>query len=64
MKFTKDQGSEITIREIENNQIKIGNNYINHSCIVTSEEILGKWDKKNADVTTYNDLEFILEKMV
>jgi len=62
MKFTKDQGSEITIRQIEDNRIKIGNNFINHSCIVTSEEILGEWDKKNADVTTYNDLEFILEK--
>ena len=46
MKFTKDQGSEITIRQIEDNRIKIGNNFINHSCIVTSEEILGEWDKK------------------
>jgi|TARA_B100000767_G_scaffold268770_1_gene289567 uncharacterized protein len=62
MKFTKDQGSEVTIRQIENNRIKIGNNFIDYSCIVTSDEILGEWGNKNVDVTTYNDLEFILKK--
>ena len=62
MKFIKDQGSDITIRQIESNRLKIGNEFIDYSCVVTSEEILGKWIKKNADITTYDDLKFILKK--
>ena len=49
MNFTKDQTSEITIKYYDDNQLKIGNHSIDYSCIVGMNQIIGKWNNKNAE---------------
>ena len=62
MNFTKDQTSEITIKYYDDNQLKIGNHSIDYSCIVGMNQIIGKWNNKNADNTAIEDLNFLAKK--
>ena len=62
MNFTKDASSEITIKRYENNRLKIGNQSIDYSCIVGMNEIIGKWNNKNADNTSIIDLDFLAKR--
>ena len=62
MNFTKDASSEVTIKRYENNRLKIGNQSIDYSCIVGMNEIIGKWNNKNADNTGIKDLDFLAKR--
>ena len=62
MNFTKDASSEVTIKRYENNRLKIGNQSIDYSCIVGMNEIIGKWNNKNADNTSIKDLDFLAKR--
>ena len=62
MNFTKDASSEVTIKRYEHNRLKIGNQSIDYSCIVGMNEIIGKWNNKNADNTSIKDLDFLAKR--
>ena len=62
MNFTKDASSEVTIKRYENNRLKIGNQSIDYSCIVGMNEIIGKWNNKNADNNSIKDLDFLAKR--
>jgi len=62
MQFNKEKTLDTSIRSVEYNRILIGEDYISNSCILSSKEILGKWEGKNVDKTEIKEIEYILEK--
>ena len=62
MQFSKENNLPTSIRSVEGNRILIGNDYINYSCILCSDEILGEWKGNNVDKTSISDIDCIHKK--
>ena len=62
MQFSKENNLSTSIRSVKKDKLLIGSDYINYSCVLNSDKILGEWKGKNVDKTSIFDIDFILEE--
>ena len=62
MQFSKENNLSTSIRSVKRDKLLIGSDYINYSCVLNSEKILGEWKGENVDKTSISDISFILEE--
>ena len=62
MQFSKENNLSTSIRSVKKDKLLIGSDYIDYSCVLNSDKILGEWKGKNVDKTSISDIDFILEE--
>ena len=60
MKFTRDQVSEVSIRNVERGSIRIGDGLITDNIVVTQEALISDWFPDDLEAMSEQDLERIL----
>ncbi|MGB5246528.1 MAG: MTH938/NDUFAF3 family protein [Woeseia sp.] len=60
MLFTRENGTDLTIRSVERNAIRIGDETLTASVALTADRIIGEWRASAIDELTVADLESVL----
>ncbi|MGH8168137.1 MAG: Mth938-like domain-containing protein [Woeseiaceae bacterium] len=62
MKFTREQNSAVTVRQVEPGQLRIGNDIVRHNVLVTAGGEIRHWAVEDIGHLGPGDLEAVLQE--
>ena len=62
MKFTREQNSAVTVRQVEPGQLRIGNDIVRHNVLVTADGEIRHWAIEDIGHLVQGDLDAVLQE--